>query len=176
MAATGSRRAKGAAGAILTAVTIAVAPATASAPAKPRCLDYAVVSALQATHDSVFAIRCADLTGEGVRDVAYMKIADGARPAGTIIEWGVVYSTGAGIQTARFSGHQRLPQPAHPRTARADRLAGRPPRRTDQPPGRRAASHRGGALEWHALRAPPGGLDRTLTPLSAAGERLPLTA
>jgi hypothetical protein len=107
MVSLGSRAVQGAAGAILAAATLAVMPATAATPAVPRCVDHRVVDALHASPDSVMAIRCADLTGEGVRDVAYVKRADGDHPPGSVIEWGIVYSTGNGIQVARFTGHVR---------------------------------------------------------------------
>jgi len=107
MVAIDSRRAMRAAGAMLVAMMVAGAPATASAPAVPQCVDHRVADALSATRHSVFAIRCADFTGEGVRDVAYMKIADGERPRALVVEWGVVYSTGGGIEIARFTGHAR---------------------------------------------------------------------
>ncbi len=52
--------------------------------------------------ESITTIRCADLTGDGRRDVAYSKSGGGS---GGDVQWGVVYERRGRRVIVRFTGH-----------------------------------------------------------------------
>ena len=52
--------------------------------------------------ESISAVRCYDLTGDGVRDIAYSKNGGGS---GGDVQWGIVYHRGGKRRIARFTGH-----------------------------------------------------------------------
>jgi hypothetical protein len=78
---------------------IAAAPAAASIP----CSKAAIARIVTLDRfESITTIRCADLTGDGRRDVAWSKSGGGS---GGDVQWGVVYERAGKRRVARFSGH-----------------------------------------------------------------------
>jgi hypothetical protein len=79
--------------------TIGVAPASAAVPCSKAAIS-AIVHLDR--YESITAVRCAELTGDGRRDVAYSKSGGGS---GGDVQWGVVYERGGVRRIARFAGH-----------------------------------------------------------------------
>ena len=83
----------------LLASPLAVAPASAAVP----CSKAAIARIVHLDRfESITAIRCAELTGDGRTDVAYSKSGGGS---GGDVQWGVVYERGGARRIARFAGH-----------------------------------------------------------------------
>jgi hypothetical protein len=87
------------------AAAAACAPALGASPAAAAipCSKAAVAGIVHlGRFESITTVRCADLTGDGLRDVAWSKAGGGS---GGDVQWGVVYERGGRRVVARFSGH-----------------------------------------------------------------------
>jgi hypothetical protein len=77
--------------------------ASASASAAVPCSKAAIAGIVHlGRYETITAIRCAELTRDGRRDVAYSKSGGGS---GGDVQWGVVYERGGARRIARFAGH-----------------------------------------------------------------------
>jgi hypothetical protein len=93
-----SRRVCLALGSVLAAL-LGAGPARAAVP----CSRAAIGRIVQLDrYETITAVRCADLNGDGRLDVAYSK---GGGGSGGDVQWGVVYERGGVRRVARFTGH-----------------------------------------------------------------------
>ncbi|MDX6682849.1 MAG: hypothetical protein QOG94_2888 [Solirubrobacteraceae bacterium] len=83
----------------LLASLLAAAPASAALPCSKAAIGRIVHLD---RYESITAVRCADLTGDGRLDVAYSKAGGGS---GGDVQWGIVYARGGARRIARFAGH-----------------------------------------------------------------------
>jgi hypothetical protein len=86
------------------AVAAALAPALGASPAAGAipCSKAAVARSVHlGRFESITSVRCADLTGDGHRDVAWSKSGGGS---GGDVLWGVLYERAGRREVARFSG------------------------------------------------------------------------
>jgi hypothetical protein len=85
------------------AALLAAALGSSPAAAATACSKAAVARIVHlGRFESITAVRCADLTGDGRRDVAWSKSGGGS---GGDVQWGVVYERRGQRRVARFSGH-----------------------------------------------------------------------
>jgi hypothetical protein len=85
-------------------LAVLLAPLAVASPAAAIPCSKAAIGGIVGLdrYESITAIRCADLTGDGRRDVAYSKSFGGS---GGDLQWGVVYERGGMRRIARFTGH-----------------------------------------------------------------------
>jgi hypothetical protein len=86
------------------ALAVLVAPLAGASPAAAIPCSKAAIRTIVGLDrfESITAVRCADLTGDGRRDVAYSKSGGGS---GGDVQWGVVYERAGQRRIARFTGH-----------------------------------------------------------------------